>query len=185
MFRTYGATDVRILNGTLQKWIREDRPVETGPFKDIDDTSESGYDYEFSKTTYDSLQTILNKAYDLYRQKGQHNHLQIIDVRDPLSYRAGTIVGAMNDPYASYLNPEKTRFLSKEELQKMFKTNGIDISKSLSFSWGAGVSAAISEVAAKIAGAPQTSVFDGSFQEYSTKGKPDFSDPEWESKYKF
>ena len=134
MFRTYGATDVRILNGTLQKWIREDRPVETGPFKDIDDTSESGYDYEFSKTTYDSLQTILNKAYDLYRQKGQHNHLQIIDVRDPLSYRAGTIVGAMNDPYASYLNPEKTRFLSKEELQKMFKTNGIDISKSLSFS---------------------------------------------------
>ena len=91
MFRTYGATDVRILNGTLIKWMMENRPVQSGPFKDINDTSKYGYDYEFDKTTYDSLQTILTKAYDLYNKKGENNHLQIIDTRDPLYYRAGTV----------------------------------------------------------------------------------------------
>jgi thiosulfate/3-mercaptopyruvate sulfurtransferase len=50
----------------------------------------------------------------------------------------------------------------------------IDTSKHLVFSCGGGITACINETAARIAGATKTSIYDGSFQEYSQKGKPDF-----------
>ena len=34
MLRFFGAGNVRIMNGGLQKWIKEDRPVYSGPYTD-------------------------------------------------------------------------------------------------------------------------------------------------------
>ena len=73
-------------------------------------------------------------------------------------------------------------FKPKEDIQKQFEQDGVDTKKQMIFSWGAGITAWIEETAAVLAGASKTSIFDGSYQEYSKHGKPDFSNPNWEEK---
>lgn len=34
MLRYFGASNVRIMNGGLQKWVKEGRPVHEGPYVD-------------------------------------------------------------------------------------------------------------------------------------------------------
>lgn len=72
MLRIHGHKDVRILNGCLKKWIEEGRPTATGKPEDVNDVSEDGYDYERNDSMYDSLRTVLRKAYSV---KGKFNNL--------------------------------------------------------------------------------------------------------------
>lgn len=131
---------------------------------------------------YDTLQSTLRKGYDTVKNTGS-SHL--IDVRAPAAFGKDTLPGMSNVPTSVYLNDDQTRFLSRDELLSKFSSNDISLDKPITFSCGAGITACIGEVAAKIAGAEKTSIFDGSYSEYAQKGKPDFNDPDWESKYKF
>lgn len=104
----------------------------------------------------------------------------------PDSSRAkGEIPGFKPCHFEKLLSEDKTMFRSKADILAEFKSDKIDTSKKLTFSCGAGITACISEVAAKLAGIKETAVFDGSYQEYNKKGIPDFSNPEWETTYKF
>lgn len=42
MFRYFGAGNVRIMNGGLQKWLKEGRPVFTGGYTDGESLSAGG-----------------------------------------------------------------------------------------------------------------------------------------------
>lgn len=83
------------------------------------------------------------------------------------------------------MNEDRTMFKPVEEIVEKFKEHNIDLTKIITFSCRSGITSCISELAARLAGATRTANFDGSYQEYSTKGIPDLSDPEWESKYEF
>lgn len=111
--------------------------------------------------------------------------LDLIDVRKPDHVNKGTLPGFRNSYCEKYLTEDLTKFRSKEEIQQILNDDGVNISKQLVFSCGAGITACINEVAALLVGAKDTSIYDGSYQEYSKKGEVDFSRPDWEEVYQY
>ena len=136
MFRIYGATDVRLLNGTTTTWIEEGRPTETSPHTDINDTSDEGYDYEFNESMYDTLRSTLRKGYDIVNQVGGHEQVQLVDVRPEPSVTKGSIPGFANSFCEKYLNEGKTKFKTKADIMNQFTEDGVDLNKALTFSCG-------------------------------------------------
>lgn len=182
MFRTYGATDVRILNGWFKKWKSEGRPTASGksPHADID-----GYDYKYDHNLHESLKTCLEKSYDKVHKTGNYKDYQLIDPRPKSAFGKGTVIGFDNIPSNKFLSPDQSQYLSKDEIRTVLKEYGYDPDKPFVFTCGRGIMACIGEVASLIGGAKKTSMYDGGFQEYSAHEAPDFTDPNWESKYKF
>ena len=106
--------------------------------------------------------------------EGEITDTEFIDVRPAASFEKGHPHGFKNAHYSNYLNEDNSAFKSREEIIQAFKDDGIDLTKKIVFSCEAGVTACISEVAAKIAGCESTSIYDGSMQEYAKHGKPEF-----------
>lgn len=196
MLRIYGAHDVRILNGCLKKWISEDRKTEEGKPEDVNDESDEGYDYQKDEHMYDTYKSTMKKVYAAqskskvssqiyqflntsYIEEGNTDY-EFIDSRGSSSFAKGHPIGFKNSPYEKYLDEDQSSFKNKEDLQRIFEEENIDTGKSIVFSCGGGVTACIGETAAVLVGAKHTSIFDGSFQEYSKLGEPDFSNPDWE-----
>ncbi|CAI2374942.1 unnamed protein product [Moneuplotes crassus] len=172
MLRSFGAKDVRVLNGCLKKWISEGRKVTTGYPQDINDTSDEGYDYELDHdacTCYDSTFEKVAAA-----EKGETDQYEFVDVRDSKRFREGHPHGFKNQCYQCLLTEDNSAFKSKEEISKQMEEDGVDTRKHIVFSCGSGVTACISELAAEVVGVEKTSVYDGSYTEYSKRGKPDF-----------
>ncbi|CAI2376993.1 unnamed protein product [Moneuplotes crassus] len=171
MLRAFGAKDVRVLNGCLKKWIDEGRKVSTGYPKDVNDTSEEGYDYELVKDSVDFYESTFEKV--AAAEKGETDDYEFVDVRNAANFEKGTPPGFKNSFCFDYVTADKSTFKSKEEIEKQLLEDGVDVNKHIVFSCGAGVTACISELAARIAGAQKTSIYDGSYQEYCKKGRPE------------
>ena len=62
MLRAFGAKNVKILNGCQAKWVKEGRSVEEGTPKDVNDTSEEGYDYVLDQVYVDNYDTTFQKV---------------------------------------------------------------------------------------------------------------------------
>ncbi|CAI2377059.1 unnamed protein product [Moneuplotes crassus] len=172
MLRAFGAKDVRVLNGCLKKWIDEERKVATGYPQDVNDTSDEGYDYELHQDSVTFYDSTFEKVAAV--EKGETDEFEFIDVRNIDNFDKGHPHGFKNSFCMKYLTEDRSTFKPKEEISKQMEDDGVDGSKHIIFSCGAGVTACINELAAKIAGVEKTSIYDGSFQEYSTKGKPDY-----------
>lgn len=103
--------------------------------------------------------------------------IPIIDSRFNANYVAGHLPTSVNLPFTAVLNDDKT-FKSPEELQSLFKTMNISNSQEVIVSCQRGITACIVDAALKIAGNTHTSVYDGSYEEYSKKMKVDIIEGE-------
>ena len=65
--RFYGATNVRIMNGGLQKWIKEGRDVYSGPYTPGTGLPEGG-DFSFVAKTPEKVTTDITKVHDVAGQ---------------------------------------------------------------------------------------------------------------------
>lgn len=185
LFRTHGATDVRILNGCFTKWINERRIAMTGKSVDVNDKSPDGYDYQVNPEMFDDMRSVLRKSYDVLNKTGTHKDMQLLDPRGKAKFAEGTVPGFKNLFANEFLSKDETRFLSPTDMKGVFKNHGFDAEKPITFSCLTGAMACIAETSSRIAGATKTTVYDGSFQEYSKRTAPDLTDPNWESKFTF
>lgn len=131
IFKTYGAKDVRILNGGRDKWVKEGRaltPLVPVPAKG-----------SFTATTADpKLRAFLPDV--LKVAKKQDKATKLVDIRSAdefsgkifapagfqeLAIRAGHIPGAKNVPWGTAVNADGT-FKSIEELRRIYAAQGID-----------------------------------------------------------
>lgn len=196
MLRIYGAQDVRILNGCLTKWQNENRPIETGPHTDVNDNSSDGYDYEKNEDMYETTISTMRKVYtnsskyevhqkdlNFFILEEKKDEYAFIDSRIKENFDKGHPLGFDNLFFPILLSEDKSSFKPKDEIKRILLENNFDTKKKLVFSCGAGITACIVEAASKLAGATITSVYDGSFQEYSKHGDPDFSKDNWEDLY--
>jgi thiosulfate/3-mercaptopyruvate sulfurtransferase len=78
--------------------------------------------------------------------------------------------GASNIHYASLLNPGGT-LKSPSEIEAIFATAGIDLSKPVITSCGSGITAAILSLGLTLAGTRDHALYDGSWTEWG--GNPD------------
>ena len=187
MLRYFGVQDVRIMNGGLQKWISEGRPVFKGPYRVGEGLPADG-DYSFAPVDPGRVVTDISKVHEIAgKLYNGAKDWQITDARAPARFngeveeprdmRAGNITGSINSPYSALVDKETGCLKSDDELREVFAKQGVALSgKNTLHSCGSGVTACIVELAWNISGGGANSaIYDGSWSEYGRYDEPDFS----------
>jgi thiosulfate/3-mercaptopyruvate sulfurtransferase len=132
-FKYYGHDDVRLLDGGREYWLENDYPTTD------DEPDFSAVDYEASGPR-ESI-----RAYREDVENAVRRDLPLVDVRSPEEFsgeilappglqetaqRGGHIPGAENISWAATVNDDGT-FKSKDELEELYGSQGIDDSRSV------------------------------------------------------
>lgn len=170
MLKVFGHRDCAVLDGGLPKWEAEVRPLEDGePAK----AAQRHFTPRRNATMVKSLA-------DVHEAIATGNS-QIADARAPARFRgeapeprpgvrSGHMPGAKNVHYATLLNADGT-MKGTAELAAVFKNSGINIAKPVTTSCGSGVNAAILTLALTQIGAPNHSLYDGSWTEWGSSSE--------------
>ncbi len=164
MLKTFGAHYVAILDGSLQKWQAEGRPVESGK-------PEVRHGHF---TPYRDSKAVADKAF-VTSLLGQDSH-QIVDARSASRFTgeegepragmaAGHIPGSRNLPQSQLFNPDNT-WKRGEDLQAAFMAAGVDLNKPMVTTCGSGVTAAVLLFGAHLLGKTDIMLYDGSWSEW-------------------
>ena len=159
MLRHFGADQVAILDGGLQKWVAEGRPTESGE----PEPREARFD------AHERAGEVVAKA-DVFvcgivldgRGKGRFEGSEA-DPRPGVA--SGHIPGARNLPFGSLYRDGGT-FRSLDEIRALFKDAGIDPAQPFTASCGSGVTANSLLFAAHLLGANGNRLYDGSWSEW-------------------
>jgi thiosulfate/3-mercaptopyruvate sulfurtransferase len=164
MFRTLGASRIAILDGGMQKWCAEGRPIangETGP--------PSGHFTPMLRE--DAVADLLYISGIVH--SAEH---EIVDAR-PTSRFAGEepeprpgvepghIPGSRSLPQSELFNPDNS-WKQGDELRAAFKQAGVDLSKPMVTTCGSGVTAAVLLFGAHLLGKEDVKLYDGSWSEW-------------------
>ncbi|MEO7814746.1 MAG: 3-mercaptopyruvate sulfurtransferase [Sphingomicrobium sp.] len=160
MLRHFGAERVAILDGGLQKWVREGRPLESGAASP-------------RKSRFDArpVSDVVSKADVLANRE-----LPLADARGPARFdgseadprpgiAAGHIPRARNLPFARLYRDDGT-FKSDDALRAEFDAAGIDPDQPFIASCGSGVTANSLIFAARKLGGRGQRLYDGSWSEW-------------------
>ncbi len=167
MFRTFGHTDVAILDGGFPKWLAEDRAVEDGPATPRQPRHMSA---RYAASSVRDKRDILSAI--------GSGTAQIADARSPGRFsaeepepragmRGGHMPGARNVHYKTLLNDDGT-VKSTEAIGQVFEEAGIDLAKPVITSCGSGVTAAILTLGLTLVGHNSNSLYDGSWVEWGS-----------------
>ena len=161
MLRSMGFTNAAILDGGLEKWVREGRPMsgESTPYAATRFTARAAPAMWANKK--DVLQAIHNPSVCTI------NALQpdIYDGQINRYGRPGHIPGSHNVYYNSLLDPESGTYLPVEQLKKQFAASGTFNRRTIVYC-GGGVSAALDAIALTMLGHDDIAVYDGSMFEW-------------------
>jgi len=164
--KIFGALNVSILNGGLQKWLLEGRPIETGdslnrpPKKFL-----ARLDKDRLKNKNDMLAFLRTKGVQIVdaRPRGRFNGSEP-EPRPGL--RSGHIPGAKNLPFTELFDPATHTYLPKESLSMKFQEAGIDLQAPIVAHCGSGITACPVLFAGHLCGASKMSLYDGSWTEW-------------------
>jgi thiosulfate/3-mercaptopyruvate sulfurtransferase len=163
MFRTFGVNEVAILDGGLQKWKAEGRPLASGKEK-LRHRHFTVWKDEAAVRNLAQMKTNLASGSE-----------QVLDARsaarfsgeepDPRGLVAGHIPGSRNLPFDRLLNADGT-FKSRDTLRAEFDNAGIDPDQPLVTTCGSGITAAVPLFAANLLGKKDVALYDGSWSEW-------------------
>ncbi|MFU8780855.1 MAG: sulfurtransferase [Kiritimatiellia bacterium] len=134
VFHVYGHENVKLLDGGRNKWIAEQRPLDT-------------ITPDFRRTAY--RVASVNRALrarlgDVVAVAEGAAEAQLVDIRSAdeyqgrviapqgiqeLAVRAGHVPGAVNIPWSTAVNPADGTFRSEAELRALYAAKGVDGSK--------------------------------------------------------
>lgn len=164
MLKTFGAHYVSVLDGGLQKWQAEGRPVESGK-------PEVRHGHF---TPYRDDKVVADKAH-VASLLGQNSH-QIVDARSASRFSgeegeprpgmaAGHIPGSRNLPQGNLFNPDNT-WKRGADLRAAFTDAGVDLDRPLVTTCGSGITAAVLLFGAALLGKTDVKLYDGSWSEW-------------------
>ncbi len=166
MLRTFGHTNVALLDGGLLKWRAEGRAVTAEIAPVVPAT--------FSATLHaDRVRDIAAMKANLSSRTAQ-----VVDARSPGRFqgteaepragvRGGHIPGSVNVHYASLVNADGT-LRDADALRGIIADAGLDLTRPIVASCGTGVTACAVVLALDVLGAHDTAVFDGSWTEWGS-----------------
>lgn len=163
LFRVMGAKNVHILDGGLDRWKAEGRPVTSEPTKIAPNLFEANFDAAKVATLADMRRLV------------ETGEAQIADARpagrftgeDPEprpGMRSGHMPGARNVPALSLSRDGS--LLPAEELQAAFEAAGVDPGRPVVTSCGSGITAAVLTLALESIGRTDARLYDGSWAEW-------------------
>ena len=170
MFKVFGHEDVAILDGGLKKWLAEGRRTEDGPPLKA---QERHFTARFRGSMVKDMKEVaaaLKSGSAQVADARSGTRFRGEEVEPRAHVRAGHMPGAKNVHYASLLNPDGT-LKSAPEIEAVFQSAGIDLTKPVITSCGSGVTAAILSLGLTLTGARDHALYDGSWTEWG--GTPD------------
>lgn len=164
ILRMYALREVAILDGGLDKWRAEGRPLESG-----ETASGSG-----EVTPAAGPGKVRSKA-EMLANLGSGAE-QVLDARGPGRFTgaepeirpgmpSGHIPGSRNLPFGQVLNPDGT-FKNANGIRAALAGAGIDLSRPVVTTCGSGVTAAVLLFAMHLLGKEDVALYDGSWSEW-------------------
>jgi thiosulfate/3-mercaptopyruvate sulfurtransferase len=159
--RHFGARDVAILDGGLQKWVAEGRPTEGGEaeLRAAKFDARAGTGEVFTKE-----QLLAGPGSALADARGKAR-FEATEPEPRAGIAGGHIPGARNLPFGQLYNDDGT-FRSRPELRRIFADAGLDPAKPFIASCGSGVTATSIIFAAHLLGSDAGKLYDGSWTEW-------------------
>ncbi len=168
MLRTFGAPHVYVLDGGLEAWTAANLPTQSGPVHHPAAHFHAKLDHTAIKDLNQLSETLAA-------------HHQVLDARSAARFNgtapeprpgisSGHMPGATSLPYTDLV--EDGHLKSATQIQQILTDKNIDINQPITTTCGSGVTAAVISLALEIAGAKQTTLYDGSWAEYASQPQP-------------
>jgi thiosulfate/3-mercaptopyruvate sulfurtransferase len=166
-FRTFGATDVRILDGGMPKWRAEGRAIEDGaPQRRAARSFTARFDRGAVAGLSDIKRALMTgSAQVLDARPADRFKGEAPEPRPGLS--SGHMPGSLNLPFAAII--ENGQLKDATAINAALEAAGVDASQPIITSCGSGVSAAILSTALELAGRPARALYDGSWAEWASQ----------------
>ncbi|KQS63186.1 3-mercaptopyruvate sulfurtransferase [Rhizobium sp. Leaf371] len=166
MFRVMGAPDVYVLDGGLDGWTSEGRPVTP----EATAVSPAVFTPTFDESAVTSFHQMTEIVGDGSRQIADARSLGRFtgeEAEPRAGMRSGHMPGARSLPAGSFAT--NGHFKSLPALQKLAADAGIDLEKPVVTSCGSGITAAIITLALQSLGHSDNTLYDGSWSEWGSR----------------
>lgn len=164
MLRHYGAQNVAILDGGIDKWRAECRPCAKG----IETLRHRHFtpwaDARQLRSKAQMMANLASKAEQVVDARGAARFSGVQPESRP-GLAAGHIPGALNVPYTALFNADGT-YKDKAGLVEVFRAAGVDLSRPVITSCGSGVTACVVAFAMHLIGKDDVALYDGSWTEW-------------------
>jgi thiosulfate/3-mercaptopyruvate sulfurtransferase len=161
MLKTFGANQVALLDGGLEKWTAEGRPLASGtephrhghftPLRDRD----AGID-KAGMLVLEEHEIVDARSSDRFAGEGAEPRAGLA---------SGHIPGSRSAPQSAFFNTDNT-WKQGDELRAVFDAAGVDLSKPMVTTCGSGITAAVPLFAAHLLGKADVRLYDGSWSEW-------------------
>ncbi len=164
-FRAMGHDEVFVLDGGLPRWLAEGRPVSTGPVTSVTQPFTARFRPELVRAI-DQVKAALASGVQVLDARARDRFQGSAPEPRP-GLPSGHMPGAFNTPHAELIVGGALK--SKEELEVLFASEGVDLDKPIVTTCGSGVSAAIIALALARLSRWDAPVYDGSWTEWATQ----------------
>ena len=157
-----------VLDGGLKKWKLENRFLS----KEEVSIVETNYKAKIKNNLVINLDQVENniekKEFCIVDARGENRFKGLVE-EPRKNLKKGNIKGSKNLPFSKIINSENNTFKKKEELEKIFLNQDINLNEKLAFSCGSGITACVLGLASAIINNKLPVIYDGSWAEYGLK----------------
>ena len=165
MLTSLGYENVAVLDGVLDKWKLEGRPLETGPAKGYKPATFTAKPRDgFFVDKHQTLAATSERGTVVVNALGPQFHKGL----EPSRYgRPGRVPGSCNVSAATLLDPQTKAFVPLAEAEAKFKAQGITKDKRVVAYCGGGISATVDLFLLHRLGYDNLTLYDGSMGEWA------------------
>ncbi|HVQ09585.1 MAG TPA: 3-mercaptopyruvate sulfurtransferase [Allosphingosinicella sp.] len=161
MLRIFGAHRVSLLDGGLEKWTAEGRPLESGTQPRRHGHFTPLFDAD---AVVDKAQVLALSGHDLVDARPAGRFAG--EAPDPRpGVAVGHIPGSRNAPQSDFFNADNS-WKQGDDLHAVFDAAGVDLARPMVTTCGSGVTAAVILFGAHLLGKEDVRLYDGSWSEW-------------------
>jgi thiosulfate/3-mercaptopyruvate sulfurtransferase len=162
-FRTFGHARVAVLDGGMQKWRRENRPIELGRIG----LPPGQFTARLNPSAIRDLGAIwsnLQSRAELLVDLRSRRRFMGLEPEPRPGIRGGHVPGSRNFPLTELVGPDGT-MLPEDELRRRMEAAGVDLTRPIVATCGSGTSACALVLALELLGR-EAAVYDGAWTEW-------------------
>ena len=171
MFLSFGHHNIKVLDGGLQKWRAEGRPVQSGAVSPQPGHFTAKLDPSYVRSKAQLVDIIAARREQLIDARARPRFAGSVAEPRP-GLRAGHIPTSLNLPYNELFDAKTGTMKSVEELKQLFTREGLDLQRPVVTTCGSGVSAAVLTLALYRLGVRGSALYDGSWSEWGQADGP-------------
>lgn len=163
LFRVMGAKNVFVMDGGLDGWKKEGRPLQT----DLPEPAPAIFHTNFNPyavTSFEEMRGIVTTRARQVADARAAGRFTGEEAEPRAGMRSGHMPGAKNMPSGTF--SVDGHFKDLDQLRTLFEDAGIDLSKPVVTSCGSGVTAAIITLALHSLGHEDNTLYDGSWSQW-------------------